>query len=214
MKIKSKKTSALDIILKIFLVVLAVIFATPLYITLINIFKSTKEIAASPMSFPLPPIIDNIVQVIKNPNVNLGEMYLSLIHIFYLDEQSDGFSVKNNVHVQSYGGLNLHIVGSRNDIGVNYFFEGDVNSDAYDSFATAKVQQIMDQAGAKDDFTLEDEEELFRPVLQSVEYDPVYNVMRLSGRNFGSDIGTVTFNISGEEKVIAAEQVKEWSRCV
>ena len=38
MKIKSKKTSALDIILKIFLVVLAVIFATPLYITLINIF--------------------------------------------------------------------------------------------------------------------------------------------------------------------------------
>ena len=39
----------------------------------------------------------------------------------------------------------------------------------------------MDQAGAKDDFTLEDEEELFRPVLQSVEYDPVYNVMRLSG---------------------------------
>ncbi|MFR4143437.1 MAG: hypothetical protein ACLT1K_05425 [[Clostridium] leptum] len=39
----------------------------------------------------------------------------------------------------------------------------------------------------------------------------MYNVMRLSGRNFGSDIGTITFNISGEEKVIAAEQVKEWS---
>ena len=81
MKIKSKKTSALDIILKIFLVVLAVIFATPLYITLINIFKSTKEIAASPMSFPLPPIIDNIVQVIKNPNVNLGEMYFNSLCI-------------------------------------------------------------------------------------------------------------------------------------
>ena len=129
----------------------------------------------------------------------------------YLDEQSDGFSVKNNVHVQSYGRVNLNRVGSRNDISGNYFFEGDVNSDAYDSFATTKVQQIMDQAGAKDDFTLEDEEELLKPVLQSVEYDPVYNVMRLSGRNFGSDIGTVTFNISGEEKVIAAEQVKEWS---
>ena len=81
MKIKSKKTSALDIILKIFLVVLAVIFATPLYITLINIFKSTKEIAASPMSFLLPPIIDNIVQVIKNPNVNLGEMYFNSLCI-------------------------------------------------------------------------------------------------------------------------------------
>ena len=81
MKIKSKKTSALDIILKIFLVVLAVIFATPLYITLINIFKSTTEIAASPMSFPLPPIIDNIVQVIKNPNVNLGEMYFNSLCI-------------------------------------------------------------------------------------------------------------------------------------
>ena len=67
----------------------------------------------------------------------------------YLDEQSDGFSVKNNVHVQSYGGLNLHIVGSRNDIGVNYFFEGDVSSDAYDSFATTKVQQIMDQPGRR-----------------------------------------------------------------
>lgn len=129
----------------------------------------------------------------------------------FLDEQSDGFSVKNNVHVQSYGRVTLNRVGSRNDISGNYFFEGDVNSNAYDSFATTKVQQIMDQAGAKDDFTLEDEEELFRPVLQSVEYDPGYNVMRLSGRNFGSDIGTVTFNISGEEKVIAAEQVKEWS---
>ena len=81
MKIKSKKTSVLDIILKIFLVVLAVIFATPLYITLINIFKSTKEIAASPMSFPLPPIIDNIVQVIKNPNVSLGEMYFNSLCI-------------------------------------------------------------------------------------------------------------------------------------
>ena len=33
------------------------------------------------MSFPLPPIIDNIVQVIKNPNVNLGEMYFNSLCI-------------------------------------------------------------------------------------------------------------------------------------
>ena len=79
--------------------------------------------------------------------------------------------------MQSYGGLNLHIVGSRNDIGVNYFFEGDVSSDAYDSFATTKVQQIMDQAGAKDDFTLEDEEELLNRLIPYYDKTDSHHLM-------------------------------------
>ena len=81
MNIESRKTSVSSILLKIFLVIMAVIFATPLYITVINIFKSTKEISSTPMSFPLPPILDNIITVIKNPNVNLGEMYFNSLCI-------------------------------------------------------------------------------------------------------------------------------------
>ncbi len=95
MKIKSKKTSALDIILKIFLVVLAVIFATPLYITLINIFKSTKEIAASPMSFPLPPIIDNIVQVIKKSQCQSGRNVFQLFMHYHIWSVYLYFSIRN-----------------------------------------------------------------------------------------------------------------------
>ncbi|WP_343247909.1 carbohydrate ABC transporter permease [Diplocloster hominis] len=78
---ESRKKNVSGIVLKLFLVILAVIFATPLYITLINIFKSTKEISSSPMSFPLPPILDNIIKVVKNPNVNLGEMYFNSLCI-------------------------------------------------------------------------------------------------------------------------------------
>ncbi|WP_394917066.1 carbohydrate ABC transporter permease [uncultured Robinsoniella sp.] len=63
------------------LILLALIFILPLYITVINIFKPTKIIAASPMSIPIPPILDNVVNVLKSPNVNLAQMYFNSICI-------------------------------------------------------------------------------------------------------------------------------------
>ena len=68
-------------ILKLILILLAVIFALPLYITVINIFKPTKMISASPMSLPIPPILDNIKSVLQSPNVNIGQMYFNSICI-------------------------------------------------------------------------------------------------------------------------------------
>lgn len=80
-QIESKKTKAAGILAKLFLVILVIIFATPLYITFVNIFKNTNEIAASPISLPVPPVIDNIKTVLQSPNVQLGEMYFNSICI-------------------------------------------------------------------------------------------------------------------------------------
>lgn len=80
-KIEDRKTKLLGLLPRIFLILLAIIFATPLYITLINIFKETKDIAASPMSFPIPPILDNLINVIHSPNVDLAEMYFNSVCI-------------------------------------------------------------------------------------------------------------------------------------
>lgn len=68
-------------ILQVILILLAVIFALPLYITAINIFKSTEKISSSPMSLPLPPSLNNIISVLNDPNVNIAEMYGNSIMI-------------------------------------------------------------------------------------------------------------------------------------
>ena len=76
-----KKISVGNLLLKLLLIILAVPFATPLYITFVNVFKSTTEISSSPMSFPLPPILDNIKSVLTSPNIKLSQMYFNSICI-------------------------------------------------------------------------------------------------------------------------------------
>ncbi|MEG2652702.1 MAG: carbohydrate ABC transporter permease [Ruthenibacterium sp.] len=73
--IESSTSKAWDVIVKIFIVVIAVLFALPLYIVLINVFKTSSLIVASPFSFPIPPTLDNLKTAIANPNINLLEMY-------------------------------------------------------------------------------------------------------------------------------------------
>ncbi len=80
-QIENRKTKILNGIIRLLLVILVIIFATPLYITFVNIFKPTSEIAASPMTFPLPPVLDNIRTVLESPNVQLGEMYFNSVCI-------------------------------------------------------------------------------------------------------------------------------------
>ena len=80
-KIADKKSRFLNMCLMGLLLVLAVIFAVPLYITVVNIFKPTKMIAASPLSLPLHPTLENIIGVLNSPNVNIYRMYLNSILI-------------------------------------------------------------------------------------------------------------------------------------
>ncbi len=80
-KVADKKSRFLNMCLMGLLLVLAVIFAVPLYITVVNIFKPTKMIAASPLSLPLHPTLENIIGVLNSPNVNIYRMYLNSILI-------------------------------------------------------------------------------------------------------------------------------------
>lgn len=79
-----KKVNFGSIILKILLILMAAVFALPLYITVINIWKPTEKISQSPMSLPLPPVIDNVVSVLTDPNVSILSMYRNslLITVF------------------------------------------------------------------------------------------------------------------------------------
>lgn len=81
LKIVNKKSKFMNFILRLFLIALAVVFAVPLYIAVVNIFKPTEQIASSPLSLPLHPTLDNIISVLKSPNVNVYRMYLNSILI-------------------------------------------------------------------------------------------------------------------------------------
>lgn len=81
MKKRRKVRSLSGIVLRIFLTVFAVICAVPLYITFINVFKSTDRITASPFSLPIPPTMENINNVLTNPNISVFEMYFNSLVI-------------------------------------------------------------------------------------------------------------------------------------
>lgn len=78
---RGKKMTPGSVILRLLLLGMAIVFALPLYITVINIWKPTKEISASPMSLPIPPIPDNITGVLTDPNVSILSMYRNSVLI-------------------------------------------------------------------------------------------------------------------------------------
>lgn len=70
-----KKALAANIIQKLILIVVGLFMFLPIYIALVNTFKDSDVILNDPMSFPIPPIIDNIKAVLESSNTNLPEMY-------------------------------------------------------------------------------------------------------------------------------------------
>lgn len=70
-----KKALAANIIQKLILIVIGLFMFLPIYIALVNTFKDSDVILKDPMSFPIPPIIDNIKAVLESSNTNLPEMY-------------------------------------------------------------------------------------------------------------------------------------------
>lgn len=67
----------------IFVLIITLLMTIPLYITVVNIFKPTDLISASPLTLPSPPILDNIKTVLSDPNVSLSKMYFNSICITF-----------------------------------------------------------------------------------------------------------------------------------
>ncbi len=80
-KIKNKRTRLSNFLLKCVLILLAAVCAIPLYITVVNVFKATDKIAASPMTIPIPPTLENLKNAFTNPNIKVGQMYMNSILI-------------------------------------------------------------------------------------------------------------------------------------
>ncbi|MDO4623012.1 MAG: carbohydrate ABC transporter permease [Eubacteriales bacterium] len=80
-KKRSRKIPAGGIVLKGIMLLLAAVVALPLYITIVNVFKTTKQISRSPMSLPIPPTFSNITGVLQDPNVNIWQMYMNSLVI-------------------------------------------------------------------------------------------------------------------------------------
>lgn len=49
-------------------ILVAALFATPLYIAVVNAFKTNAQIAASPAAIPAPITLDNFIRVFKSPS--------------------------------------------------------------------------------------------------------------------------------------------------
>lgn len=124
----------------------------------------------------------------------------------YMDEQTSGYTVMDNVLVNSYG-VTQHITGP-NNMQTNYTFWGKDTDNGYDAFVTDKVKSVMENAGVQDPY---DEEELFKPVLDGADYDPYYGILNLTGRKFGSDAGTVSIETESGTVMLTSDDIKSWS---
>lgn len=76
MKAKAKTTNVIQTLI---LVLLGIVVILPIYIAVANTFKPSDIILDQPLTLPIPPILDNIKDVLKSPNTNLGEMYTNSI---------------------------------------------------------------------------------------------------------------------------------------
>ncbi|MCD8014005.1 MAG: carbohydrate ABC transporter permease [Lachnospiraceae bacterium] len=72
---KKKNDRTAKIIQTIILMIAGLFVLLPIYISVINTFKDSDVILSSPLSIPIPPILDNIRAVLESPNTNLLELY-------------------------------------------------------------------------------------------------------------------------------------------
>ena len=59
------------------MLIATVVVAIPLYIAVVNAFKTNDAITSAPLAPPLQPTLENLEYVLTNPNVNIGEMYFN-----------------------------------------------------------------------------------------------------------------------------------------
>lgn len=79
MKSIRKVRLAYTILQNVVLAIVALVFISPIYIAIANAFKESSLIQKSPLSFPIPILLDNIKRAFSTPGVNVGKMYLNSI---------------------------------------------------------------------------------------------------------------------------------------
>ena len=67
----------------VFLTLFAIVVGLPIYIALVNGFKPSAEILGSPMSVPIPPVLENLGKVINNQSYSLMEMYGNSVALLF-----------------------------------------------------------------------------------------------------------------------------------
>ncbi|RKP56298.1 carbohydrate ABC transporter permease [Cohnella endophytica] len=67
--------------IRMILLVSVVLYAIPLYLSIVNIFKTTDQITLNPFAIPSSLNLDNLTYVLNNPNVHLYKMYLNTLII-------------------------------------------------------------------------------------------------------------------------------------
>lgn len=76
---KKKNELTANVIQKIILVIVGIFVLIPIYIAVVNTFKDSDIILSEPLTIPIPPIIENIVSVLENPNTDMLQLYLNSI---------------------------------------------------------------------------------------------------------------------------------------
>ncbi|MBN7575771.1 carbohydrate ABC transporter permease [Clostridium sp. 2-1] len=78
---KGSKIDKVSIIPKLVLTISIIFFGAPLYLTIINVFKTTDAISKNPLSFPINPTLENLKYVITSPNLKISSMYYNSLVI-------------------------------------------------------------------------------------------------------------------------------------
>lgn len=72
---RGKPLGASALVIRIILLVSVMIYAVPIYLAIVNIFKTNDQINFNPFAFPSRLNFDNLKYVLDNPNVQLFKMY-------------------------------------------------------------------------------------------------------------------------------------------
>lgn len=127
-------------------------------------------------------------------------------HGIYMDEQTTGYTVLNNVLVASYGIFMR--VPDRNVSQGNHIFEKEPDTTGYVEFLTEEVQQWIKAAGVQKEF---EETALFEPMILNTVYEQGYATFRIYGTRFGGETGTVVLETKDGTTVMPKELITKWT---
>lgn len=78
----------------LFLCLVAIFFLVPLYLTVANAFKESNAVMASPLSLPIPPVLEGIKRILENKSNSVVYMYRNSVILVI-------FAVPINIAVSS-----------------------------------------------------------------------------------------------------------------
>lgn len=78
----------------LFLCLVAVFFLVPLYLTVANAFKESGDVMSSPLSLPIPPVLEGIKRILENKSNSVVHMYRNSVILIL-------FAVPINIAISS-----------------------------------------------------------------------------------------------------------------